>query len=158
MPSGLVRLRNMDQLLDIAAGQPVSAVHRDIERPAKKGRVWTWILLLIVGFFAYAFVREPSVNEDVLKGLKADVAKCSNQMNLARAQGIVTNLRNSDKNTDVTVEEVRWGNAPHDTKVAIALAAYCLNSPSDGRHTVYIWGLRDGQIKGSVTNGNWFSN
>jgi len=49
-------------------------------------RLLTFIVL--VGL-AYAFFREPAANQDVLKGLKADITKCSDQMKIAQRQGIV---------------------------------------------------------------------
>lgn len=112
------------------------------------------IILLLV---AYACSTESSVNPGLLKSLRAETGKCGRMMQGYRKSGLVQNVRSEPGSTTVVVEDHLWAASSHDLKVSVGLIAYCLDSPDDGRYSIYVKGYRDGAIKGSVSNGHWFS-
>jgi hypothetical protein len=52
------------------------------------------------------------------------------------------------------VEDSRWTQAPHNFKVSLALAQFCINFPK-GAGTLLVRGYRDGVLKASVIDGNY---
>lgn len=158
----IVKFKSMDQLLDVAAGTPLLGVIStapDTKRAPRFSKTGLGIVLLIgLVFYFFIISRGLAPDEVLLRSLKSDTVKCSQILQAAQAQGIVTRIKTEKDKTEITVDEFRWGNAEYDLKLSIALAGYCLNTPADGYHTVYVYGNRDGKIKGSTTNGHWFSN
>jgi len=52
------------------------------------------------------------------------------------------------------VDEATWRGMTHDGKVAFTLSAYC-QVENNGRATVVLTGLHDGQNKASIVDGNY---
>jgi hypothetical protein len=116
------------------------------------------LLTIPIALVVYLVLRPASVNEDLLKSLKADTAACQRQVSRLTAMGIIRETRRGAESSSVIIDDQRWAASDYNDKVATALYTYCLYSPADGRYTVYVKGLRDGSIRGSVHNGNWWSN
>lgn len=155
----VVRLRDMDELLNVVSGLQ----HRAALAPetSTRPRSKRWISKTLAAVFVVAVVAvlvgSNSVNQDVLKGLKADVAACQKRVDTMQQAGLIHHIILSTSSADVVVNEPTWNASEYNTKVAAALYVYCIRSPADGRFTVYVKGLRDNEIKGSVMNGNWWS-
>lgn len=110
-------------------------------------------LLVLAGVFIFS---GDSVNSGLLQSLRADAGKCDRMMKNYQLMGLVRSVR-PGSTTWIEVEDARWAQVSHDMKVSVGLVAYCLYSPSDGRHHVMIRGFRDGAVKGSVINGHFSS-
>lgn len=119
-------------------------------------RIFLFILFAVI---VILFVAKdgPGVNDATLKNLRADIARCRSVLNYHTSSGLIVRRAGSERETTINVDEGKWARVDHDTKMSVALAAYCVDAPSDGRYSVSVRGNRDGQNKGSVTNGHWFS-
>ena len=53
------------------------------------------------------------------------------------------------------VEDQQWSEIPHDTKVSLALHAYCLNTVRDDRGSLLVKAYRSGKTLGSIVDGYW---
>lgn len=140
--------------------KPIAASgnHEPTQQPHKRGGCATALLVILVLFVGALLISGNRVNENLLKSLKADTARCQRVIDRLTRLGIIREIRRGGDSSRVIVDDLRWAAAEHDDKVSTALSTYCLHSPADGHYKVYVEGLRDGKIRGSVINGNWWSN
>lgn len=73
-----------------------------------------------------------------------------------RDAGVVVDTRFAPGEAEVRVEDRRWAGAPHDGKVSIAVAAYCLVVAADGSGAARIVAYRSEARLARIVDGNYF--
>lgn len=108
----------------------------------------------VIGVILYAIFRPGEVTNPDLCETKSEALT---SVYARFTEGGLLSFRGSDEfGSTFDVSERAWAGLTQDQKVTVALSAFC-RVADKGRGQVFFSGVHDGQIKGSMKDGNYFN-